>query len=259
MATQAPPYCTFSATGNAGVENAAPGAGGHFEKMGLSFMNRIGLAAGLDKTGARFAEFAATGAGHVEIGTIEGSLRQPPRFRHRFPHVRLGVNIGTRRKGITAGVVDDYATAFIAASSSADYVVANITASERERDGDSAGLDTLFKRLKREKEQAPRQTPLLVKVSDGPADAPRLPRALNLARDLGLDGVILVSARLQRIEAAARLLDGLTLVSVGGISNAREIRRRLDIADIVQIHSAFVRSGPCLIWRLLAELGDSLQ
>ncbi|MBU2580640.1 MAG: dihydroorotate oxidase [Alphaproteobacteria bacterium] len=233
------------------VEHSA--AGLHVEAMGLGFMNPIGLAAGLDKTGARFAEIAATGAGHVEIGTVDGPFRQPPLDRQRFPLVRLGVNIGSRRKGITPNVLEDYAAAFSTAARSADYVVANLTSPDRERHADSPGLEALFGRLKREQEQAARRTPLLVKVSVDAVAAPPL-RALYLARDLGLDGVVLVSSKLQFIEAVARLLDGLTLVSVGGVSNAEDLRCRLAFADLVQIHSAYIQYGPALIPHLLAEL-----
>ncbi|KUO57925.1 MAG: hypothetical protein APF80_10080 [Alphaproteobacteria bacterium BRH_c36] len=233
------------------IEHSA--AGLHVEAMGLNFMNPIGLAAGLDKTGALFSEFAATGAGHVEIGTVESPFRQPPAYRQRFPHIRLGMNIGSRRKGITTDVLKDYATAFTTAAGSADYVVVNLTSTDRERHADSPGLEALLERLKREQEQAARRTPLLVKVSADAVAAPPF-RALYLARDLGLDGVVLVCARLQFIEAVARLLDGLTLVSVGGVSNAEDVRCRLTLANLVQIHSAYIQYGPTLIPHLLAEL-----
>ncbi|HWI44462.1 MAG TPA: quinone-dependent dihydroorotate dehydrogenase [Nocardioides sp.] len=75
------------------------------EAMGLRFANRLGLAAGFDKTGQVYEQLGAFGFGHVEIGTVT-ALAQPgnPRPRlFRLPEDRAIVNrMGFNNDGATA-------------------------------------------------------------------------------------------------------------------------------------------------------------
>ncbi|WP_182376531.1 quinone-dependent dihydroorotate dehydrogenase [Nocardioides sp. WS12] len=75
--------------GRAPIPGQAP-----VEAMGLTFPNRLGMAAGFDKTGEVFDQLAAFGFGHVEIGTIT-AIAQPgnpqPRL-FRLPQDRAIIN-----------------------------------------------------------------------------------------------------------------------------------------------------------------------
>ncbi|MBF4163191.1 quinone-dependent dihydroorotate dehydrogenase [Nocardioides acrostichi] len=75
------------------------------EAMGLSFANRLGLAAGFDKDAEGIAALAALGFGHVEIGTVTGRP-QPgnPRPRlFRLPADRAVLNrMGFNNSGAEA-------------------------------------------------------------------------------------------------------------------------------------------------------------
>lgn len=75
--------------GRMAIPGAAP-----VEAMGLTFRNRLGMAAGFDKTGEVFDQLAAFGFGHVEIGTVT-ALAQPgnpqPRL-FRLPQDRAIIN-----------------------------------------------------------------------------------------------------------------------------------------------------------------------
>lgn len=224
------------------------------QALGLSFTNLLGLAAGLDRTGNRLRELAATGAGHVEIGTLEAPFSEAASAlaAHEIG-VRVGANIGSRRNGINSQVIDDYVSGFRYASGFADYIVANLTSPHRDRVGDSPGIDRLLLRLKhvQETQTESSRIPLLIKIGAG-TNATGLPRALHIARDLCFDGVVLVCDQLNCIEAAANLLEGAALISVGGIDSREAALRRLAVADLIQIHSAFVRCGPAIVKSLLS-------
>ena len=225
------------------------------QALGLSFANPIGLAAGLDRTGSRLGELAATGVGHVEIGTLEAPFPEvAPALAPRDIGVRVGANIGSRRNGINSQVIEDYVSGFRYASGFADYIVANLTSPHRDRVGDSPGIDRLLLHLKhvQETQAHSRRIPLLIKAGAG-TTATSLPRAFHIARDLCLDGVVLVGDQLNCIEATANLLEGAALISVGGIDSREAALRRLAVADLIQVHSAFVRIGPAIVRSLLSE------
>lgn len=134
-----------------------PGSG--VELLGLSFPNRIGLAAGLDKDATATVGLAKLGFGFVEIGTVtprpQPGNRKPRLFRltedralvNRMGfnsagadavagnlqrtrdciHVPVGVNIGKNRATGLADAVDDYRACFSALYEAADYVVVNLS------------------------------------------------------------------------------------------------------------------------------------
>ena len=64
-----------------------------------------------------------------------------------------------------------------------------------------------------------------------------------------------VDPRLLEPEVGARVAGRLCLVSVGGIADAAEARRRLDAgATLVQSYTGFVYGGPAWPGRVNAEL-----
>jgi len=71
--------------------------------MGLSFANRVGLAAGLDKNGDHIDALAALGFGHVEVGTVT-PRPQPgnpaPRMFRLTQHGALINRLGFNNKGV---------------------------------------------------------------------------------------------------------------------------------------------------------------
>src|ERR1700759_410472 len=112
------------------------------ELMGLSFANRIGLAAGFDKNATCVDAMGALGFGFVEVGTLtpepqEGNPR--PRIfrlpksraviqrlrRPRFSGV-CGVTIGKNAATPLAEATADYVAALQAVYEFADYVTINI-------------------------------------------------------------------------------------------------------------------------------------
>ena len=125
--------------------------------MGLTFANRVGLAAGLDKNGDHIDALAALGFGHVEIGTVTPRPQPgnpPPRLfrleRHgalinrlgfnnkgvdhlvrqaerRHSPVVLGINLGKNLDTPNERAAEDYLTGLDRVWPVADYVTINIS------------------------------------------------------------------------------------------------------------------------------------
>lgn len=228
------------------------------EAMGLHFPNPIGLAAGIDRTGEHAPSLLGSGFGHVEIGTINSETGLAAPLRNSTNGARLGINIGSLRLGLDDLVIADFEIRLRQAAPFADYVAANLTAPAMQRSGNSPGVDQLVRRLSEVRDEISeargRQTPLLVKL-DGGAIGDPIPAAVTAVRVYGLDGIVLVSDRLRRIEEISNHMAALTLISVGGIQTSADICARLTAgASLVQIHRAFADGGKQLLLRMLAEL-----
>src|SRR5665213_229019 len=77
------------------------------ELMGLSFANRIGLAAGFDKNAACVDAMGALGFGFVEVGTVtpKGQQGNPKPRVFRVPKARAVINgMGFPNEGVAAAI-----------------------------------------------------------------------------------------------------------------------------------------------------------
>jgi len=125
--------------------------------MGLSFSNRIGLAAGFDKNAVAVDGWFSLGFGHVEIGTVtpkpqpgnprprvyrlktdeaiinrmgfpnEGAERAAARLHPRRRSGLVGVNIGKNAETPLQRAVDDYLFCLRTVFPVADYVTVNVS------------------------------------------------------------------------------------------------------------------------------------
>jgi dihydroorotate dehydrogenase len=130
--------------------------------FGVTFPNRIGLAAGFDKNGVALPAWAALGFGFIEIGTVtakpqpgnprprifrfseqqalinrlgfnnDGADVVANRLRHwqesgRWPRVPVGINIGKSRTTELTQATADYLHSFRRLQRFADYIVLNIS------------------------------------------------------------------------------------------------------------------------------------
>lgn len=225
--------------------------------MGLEFANPLGLAAGFDRTGRLLPSLVALGFGHIEIGTVTPGTTNVGYGKTVGKRVRVGVSIGSARTGISQQVVDDYVTALSKVWGRADYIVANLSSPFSARDGDTPGVEQLLMRLRVAwhslNSETGRQIPLLIKVARAPGA--NLPAAITAARDLGLSGVVLVSASLRYVSAVREHFDRGAVISVGGVVSAADVKDRISAgASLVQIYTTFVREGPSVARRILDEL-----
>ena len=170
--------------------------------MGITFPNRVGLAAGLDKNAQHLAGLATFGFGFIEAGTVTPRPQpgNPKPRMWRLPQANalinrlgfnndgverflanlakssyrgiLGINIGRNFDTPNERAADDYVTCLRAVYAKAHYVTVNIsspnTAGLRELQAGSA-LAALLRKLKREQtalaQRHGRHVPIVVKIA----------------------------------------------------------------------------------------------
>jgi len=125
---------------------------------GLTFKNRVGLAAGFDKNGVALPFWRSLGFGHIEFGTVtprpqpgnpaprvwrfpkqralgnrlgfpnDGAAMVSTRLkRTRQPGDVIGINLGKNKETPNERAVDDYVAALRATRDVADYWVVNVS------------------------------------------------------------------------------------------------------------------------------------
>jgi len=203
--------------------------------MGLSFPNRIGLAAGLDKNAAHIDGLAALGFGHLECGTVT-PRPQPgnPRPRlFRIPEAEalinrmgfnsagverflanaqratwdgiLGINIGKNFDTPNHSAVDDYLTCLRAVCRRASYVAVNISSPNtkglRELQAEDA-LGQLLAALKSEQAKLAdthgKYTPIALKIAPD-LESQALDDIARLLVKHRIDGVIATNTTVSRV------------------------------------------------------------
>ncbi|WP_248518103.1 quinone-dependent dihydroorotate dehydrogenase [Salinarchaeum laminariae] len=284
------------------------------DAFGCSFPTPVGVAAGFDKNAKIPRALAALGFGHVEVGGVtaeaqEGNPR-PRLFRlpedralinrmgfnnegadaigrrldeTTLPDVPVGVNVGKSKSTPVSEAPDDYAYTYEAVADAGDYFVVNVSSPNtpglRELQ-DRGPLVDILSRLKDEG-----ASPLLVKLSPDLSEAATAD-ALEVVRELDLDGVIAVNTTTERSEGLRNAnsaeeggLSGAPLehraterirfvaervdvpvIGVGGVASAEGAYRKIRAgASVVQLYTALVYQGPSLareINRGLLELLD---
>ena len=220
--------------------------------MRITFPNRVGLAAGLDKNAAHLTGLATLGFGFLEAGTVT-PRPQPgnPRPRlFRVPSAQaivnrlgfnndgvdrfvsnvqraryrgiLGINIGRNFDTPNERAADDYIAALRAVHAHASYVTINVSSPNTKglRDLQSEdALDALLARICAERDDLAqwqgRRVPLVVKIAPDLSDDGVRAVAQLLIKH-GIDGAIATNTTLARDG-----VEGLTHASEqGGLSGA---------------------------------------
>jgi dihydroorotate dehydrogenase len=214
-------------------------------------------------------------------------LRRPPVARRPWSTV-LGVNLGRNKATSNEEAVFDYLALLQNFAPYADYLTINVsspnTAGLRQLQG-GAALEGLLAHLHQqrllEQAQLKRRLPLLVKLAPDLTDG-ELGDALEAILRTGMDGVIVTNTTLSRdglrsgrrdeigglsggplrprseaiLHKVVRGVKGeIPVVSVGGIMNPDDARRRLDLgATLIQIYTGLIYGGPRLVSRILKSL-----
>lgn len=201
--------------------------------LGLSFPNRLGVAAGLDKNGTCIDGLGKLGFGFIEVGTVtprpQSGNAKPRLFRliedralinrmgfpndgvqilrrrikeRRFTGI-CGVNIGKNADTPLPDAARDYVECLNAVYDCADYVAINVsspnTAGLRSlQSGDSLrGLLDAVIDARTVLEREHRHVPILVKLAADLSDD-ELVDAVRAARGCGIDGLIATNTTLSR-------------------------------------------------------------
>jgi dihydroorotate dehydrogenase len=194
--------------------------------LGLKFRNRVGLAAGFDKSARHIDALGQLGFGFIEVGTVtprpqpghpppnvfrlieDGALINRMGFnndgveavvqrleRRRYRGV-CGVNIGKNADTPLEQASHDYVTCLRAVYATADYVTINVsspnTAGLRELQ-DAASLERLLLELTECREKLSllhrKHVPLLIKIAPDLDDA-SLDSICSVVRRSGIDGIV---------------------------------------------------------------------
>jgi len=194
--------------------------------MGLRFSNRVGLAAGFDKSAVAVDGLGALGFGFIEVGTVtprpqsgqprprlfrlptsgallnrlgfpnDGAEVVAARLRRRKFRGILGINIGKNADTSISRAVDDYVNCLRLVRGVADYVVVNVsspnTSALRELQARER-LEPLLSALLDERTQGGtkigRRLPLLVKIAPDLTSG-EIGELATLIKAMPLDGVV---------------------------------------------------------------------
>ena len=217
------------------------GQGGQpVELLGLTFPNRLGLAAGLDKNGVAISAFDRSGLGFIEIGTVT-PRPQPGNDRPRLyrlpehqaiinrmgfnndgidaliarvtatprPRTILGINLGKNKDTPNEQALSDYLIGIQKAWTHADYLAINIsspnTAGLRDLQH-GAALRTLLIGIKSEQQRLAASTqkhvPIVVKIAPD-LDDEALNDLLDTIAACGIDGIIATNTTLDKSAVAS--------------------------------------------------------
>ena len=205
--------------------------------MGLTFLNPVGLAAGLDKNGEFIDALGTLGFGFIEVGTVtpkpQDGNPKPRLFRipereclinrmgfnnqgldsflanvqtHQYREYGgiLGLNIGKNAATPIEHAVDDYLIGLRGVYAHADYITINISSPNTENLRSLQAedeLDRLLKALVDEREvlaQAQsKQVPILLKIAPDISQEQCI-AICNIVRHHRLDGVIATNTTLSR-------------------------------------------------------------
>ncbi len=294
------------------------------QALGLRFASPVGLAAGFDKDAEAYEALAVLGFGHVEVGTVTAQAQpgnpRPRLFRLPADHalinrmgfnnhgaaaaarrlqgprsIVVGVNIGKTKLVPAEQATEDYVASAKELASVADYFVVNVSSPNTPGLRQLQAVEKLrplLSEVRRTLDSASheRRVPLLVKIAPDMNDA-ELDEIVDLALELGLDGLVLCNTTLSRAGLAshaarvvacgdgglsgrplkerslamlrhvrARVGERLTLISVGGVETADDVWQRLSAgASLVQLYTGFIYGGPFMLRGIYRELRLKLR
>jgi dihydroorotate dehydrogenase len=198
--------------------------------FGITFPNKVGLAAGFDKDAKLFNELGDLGFGFVEIGTVtpvgqagndkprmfrlpadsglinrmgfnnEGVKAAAQRLMYRKSRIVIGGNIGKNKITPNENAGDDYEKCFEELFPVVDYFVVNVSSPNTPnlRDLQEKGpLTELLLRLKKINATKPKAKPILLKIAPDLTDT-QLDDIIDIVKTTGIDGVVATNTTISR-------------------------------------------------------------
>ena len=236
--------------------------------------------------------FPSRGAEFVQMQfnpALRTKLLQRPnaRSRRRLPTV-VGINLGKNKDTPNEEAVLDYLALLQNFAPYADYLTINVSSPNTvglRRLQRRTALEGLLTQLHQQRllEQVPlkRRLPLLVKIAPDLTDK-ELDDAVDVIVQTHMDGIITANTTLARAElqsshqnesgglsgaplkvrseailqkAVKRVNGQIPIVSVGGIMNPADAKRRLDMgATLIQIYTGLIYRGPGLVNAIVRSL-----
>jgi dihydroorotate dehydrogenase len=208
--------------------------------------------------------------------------------RWRSSKVILGVNLGKNKSTPNEEAVFDYLSLMQLLCAYADYLTINISSPNTVGLRNLQGKDALQSLLKQidaqrsiEEKMLEKKLPILVKLAPDLTES-ELNDAIDVIIDSKMDGIIVnnttiareglksnyqsesgglsgkpLSARSEAVlhQTVKRVNGKIPVVSVGGIMNPDDAKRRLDAgATLIQIYTGLIYTGPSLVKKILKML-----
>lgn len=205
-------------------------AGESTEVFGLSFPNKVGLAAGLDKNAEAIDMFAAMGFGFVEIGTVtpkpqpgnpkprlfrlkkdqalinrmgfnnDGVAVIKKRLAKRKSNILVGGNIGKNKITPNEEAVNDYIICFNELFDHVDYFVVNVSSPNtpglRELQNKKP-LSQILSTLMEENKKRENKKPILLKIAPDLSEE-QLLDIIDIVHETKIDGIIATNTTIDR-------------------------------------------------------------
>ena len=285
---------------------------------GLTYKNKVGLAAGFDKDGKFLDQLYTLNFGFIEVGTVtpkpQSGNPKPRLFRlkkdralinrlgfnneglkalkNRLKDFRkkqrdcdmlIGINIGKNKTTPNENAVDDYVKCYEGLYDLADFFIVNVSSPNTPNLRELQNKDELKKILSaliaiREKQE--KWKPLYLKIAPDLAFT-QLDEIIDLQSEIAFEGLVATntsidSSLLKRSNkvlvseigaggiSGAPVLDvsnsfvkyirsksDMTIIGVGGIEDAASGQSNYGAgADLIEIYTGFVYSGPLLVKEL---------
>lgn len=236
--------------------NSIAGSGHEIALAGLSFPNRIGLAAGFDKNARLLPVWGYMGFGHIELGTItprpQAGNPKPRLFRlqadeaiinrmgfnndgmelagqrlehwqnHRpssLKHLVIGANIGKNKDTPNETADEDYALCFERLYGLADYFTLNISSPNTpglRALQEADSIKRLVETVQNLNHSKPKQCPIFLKLAPD-FELSAMEELAHLVLQLPLDGIILTNTTISR-EGLSIPTNELMSLGAGGLS-----------------------------------------
>jgi dihydroorotate dehydrogenase len=221
------------------------------ELFGITFPNRIGLAAGLDKNAEAFDMLGKLGFGFVEIGTVtpigQPGNPKPRAFRlkkdkalinrmgfnnygvdfmveklkRKTSRLIIGGNIGKNKLTPNEEANNDYLISFRKLHNYVDYFVVNVsspnTPNLRELQ-DKEPLTRLLTDLKKENETFDQPKPILLKIAPDLSNS-QLDDIISIVRETKIEGIVASNTTIER-DNLSYSTEHVETIGAGGLSGA---------------------------------------
>lgn len=236
--------------------------------FGLTFPNKVGLAAGFDKDARYMHELASLGFGYVEVGTVtplpqEGNPK-PRLFRlvkdealinrmgfnnrgvnsmveklkKRPRNIIIGGNIGKNKNTPNEKAVEDYLICFRALHDYVDYFVVNVSSPNTPglRELQEKGpLTDILRQLKTADAQFETARPILLKIAPD-LSAAQLDDIVEIAHETGIEGLIATNTTISR-EGLRSSSEEINSIGNGGLSGVPVEARATDVVHYLSSRS----------------------
>jgi dihydroorotate dehydrogenase len=226
------------------------------EVAGITFKNRVGLAAGFDKNGKYIRALAALGFGHIEVGTVtplpQDGNDKPRLFRLpkdsalinrmgfnndgvkvlrarlererefcRRRKITIGANIGKNKLTPNEDAASDYLLCFNELYDVADYFVVNVSSPNTPNLRalqDKEPLTALLSALQGENKNKPAPKPIFLKIAPD-LGREQLEEIAEIVRETKLAGVVATNTTISRAGLVTDTSE-IEQIGAGGLSGA---------------------------------------